>query len=540
MSRKSRARKTLPAVAAAGGRPMPGANAGEPGEFWSAGGYMRGETGPTFANWYPSPRDPSDEVRSAYVRAAGRANDIIHNSGWLTGAIDQAVANTVGTGLRLRCLPDAAALGWTEDEATDWAATVEDRFALWAGDPMECDIEGRSTFGQMQAAAFRAWFGPGEILSESAFKRRPGCTYGTKVRLIPPHRLSQRTAAPRLVQGVQMDADWMPTSYWFWRRDNPIGAEQEVEIEARNNRGRPRIVHVFDRVPGQFRGISPLVAALETARKFDQLAQATLTANLIRAVFAATITSDEPTEEVIKGFLTPAEQARMESENLSPFDCYAGMMSGWYRSNAQINLGVHGRFAHLFPGQKMELHGGQDRPGDYREMTLVLLREIMRCLGLTYESGTGDYSGATYASVNNATGEIFQITLYRRRNIIAPFCAPHFQAWLEEDIAAGRTPFPGGLAAFYRQRAAASRHEWVGAPKPQADALKQQKAHEGYRNMGVVSDEMICADLGVDVHDVYKQRAREMKLRQKLGLPEAGPIEPDPVADKLATAPEPK
>jgi hypothetical protein len=29
-------------------------------------------------------------------------------------------------------------------------------------------------------------------------------------------------------------------------------------------------------------------------------------------------------------------------------------------------------------------------------MTLVLLREIMRCLGLTYESGTGDYSGATY------------------------------------------------------------------------------------------------------------------------------------------------
>lgn len=524
---------------AAVGRPAPQAN-GMPGSSWSAGGYMRGETGPTFANWYPSPRDPADEVRAAYVRAAGRANDIIHNSGWLTGAIDQAVANTVGLGLRLRCLPDARLLGWTEDEATDWAAAVEDRFALWANDPLECDIEGRRTFGQMQSAAFRAWFGPGEIVSECAVKQRPGGLYATKVRLIPAYRLSQRTSYPRLVQGVQMDADWMPTSYWFWRRQMPLGAEQEIEIEARNARGRPRINHVFDGVPGQFRGISPLVSALETARKFDQLSQATLTANLVRAVFAATITSDEPTEDAIKGFLTPQEQARMEAENLSAYDAWASMQEGWYRHKGSIDLGINGRFAHLFPGQELKLLGGTDKPGDFREMTLVLLREIMRCLGLTYESGTGDYSGATYASVNNATSEIFQITLSRRKNIVGRFCAPHFEAWLEEDIARGGTPFPGGLAGFYRLRAAAVRHEWVGAPKPQADALKQQKAHQGYREMGVVTDEMICSDLGVDVHDVYKQRAREMKLREKLGLPEAGPAEPDPVADKLATAPEEK
>ncbi len=188
----------------------------------------------------------------------GRAVDVIHNSGWITGAIDQAVANTVGAGLRPRLMPDAAALGWTEDEATDWAARVEGRFlGLWANNPYECDIEGRRTFGQMQAAGYRSWFGPGEIVSECAWKRRPGATYGTKVRMIPAHRLSQRTSNPRLVQGVQMDADWMPISYWFWRRGAPVGAEQEIEIEARDRYGRPRIVHVFDGVPGQYRGISP-------------------------------------------------------------------------------------------------------------------------------------------------------------------------------------------------------------------------------------------------------------------------------------------
>jgi capsid protein len=87
---------------------------------------------------------------------------------------------------------------------------------------------------------------------------------------------------------------------------------------------------------------------------------------------------------------------------------------------------------------------------------------------------------------------------------------------------AGRTdrnrenPLPGGFYGFLANRQAASRAEWRGPPKPQADDLKTQKAHEGYKRMGVMSDEMICNDLGVDVEDVYRQRAHEKKLREKL------------------------
>ena len=498
-------------------------------------GYMRGEASSVFRGWHPMPRDPADEVRAAWVRAAGRAIDVIHNSGWISGAIDQAVANTVGIGLRPRLTVDADALGWTEDEATDWAARVEARFlGLYANNPYECDIETRRTFGQMQAAAFRSWFGPGEIVSECAWKRRPGGTYGSKVRLIPAHRLSQRTAYPRLVQGIQMDADWAPVSFWFWRRGAPIGAEQQIEIEARDRYGRPRIVHVFDGVPGQYRGISPLVAALATARRFDQLTEAKLTANLVQAVFAATIKSDEPTEEILKGLLTPQEYARMQNEGMSAFDAWAAMNDGWYK-NTQIDLGTHGRFAHLFPGQELEFHANAQSAADFKDLALFLLREILRCLGLTYESGTGDYTGATYSSVRMATNEIFQVTLYRRENIVAPFSTPHFMAWVEEDIAAGNTPFPGGIDGFVAKRSAFSL-KWYGTPKPEADNLKTAKTFETYRTMGVATDEAICADQGFgDVHDVYKQRAREMRLRAKYGLPENGPANtPDPVADKLA------
>lgn len=509
-----------------------------PSASWVPAGFMRGEHSPVFSSWLPAVRDPSEDVRAAYTRAAGRAINVIQNSGWLTGAIEQAVADTVGGGLRLRLLPDAKTLGWTEEFTTQWAAEVEDRFALWADNPRECDIEERRTFGQMQAAQYRAWFGPGEIVSENAWKPKAGCTYGTKVRLIPAHRLSQRTTMPRLVQGVQMDEDWAPISYWFWRRMAVTGAEQEIEMPARDATGAARIVHVFDGPPGTYRGISPLVSAIETARRFDQLSGATLTSELIRAVFAVTVTSDEPTEEVIKGFLTAQEQATMESAGLSAFDVYGTMNEEWYRAKPTINLGEAGRFAHLFPGQKMEFHAAGNSTSDFKELSMLLLREVLRCLGLTFEAGTGDYNGATYSSVRMATSSIYGVTLLRRKNIVAPFCRAHFEAWLEEEIARGFTKFPGGVAAFRAKRAAACRSAWVGSPMAQADPLKTQKTHEGYKNMGVMTDDDICSQLGTDVHDVYKQRQREMKLREKYGLPETATMAPDPVADKLVTEKE--
>jgi capsid protein len=38
--------------------------------------------------------------------------------------------------------------------------------------------------------------------------------------------------------------------------------------------------------------------------------------------------------------------------------------------------------------------------------------------------------------------------------------------------------------------------------------------------MGIMTDEMICNDLGVDVEDVYRQRAAEKKMRAKFDLPD--------------------
>jgi len=483
------------------------------------GQYMRGGRGVTFAGWRPALRETQDDIADAWDDAAARVADLIHNSGWLAGAVDQAVANTVGTGLRLKAIPENETFGMTSAEASVWAKTVERRFELWARNAQECDIQGLRTFGQMQGAAFRSWLVTGEILAELPFRRRPWNRYGTKVRLLPPHRLSRKTESmKRLVNGVYTDPDGMPIGYRAIRKDL-FKHDVEYDVRARDGMGRPRVIHVFDGLPGTHRGISPMAPALQVARQFDQLADATLMAAIVQTLFAVTITSDEPTEQVLAGLLTPQEQATMAAQGIAPMEAYMDMVAGFYEGTS-LNVGINGRLAHLFPGQELKFHTSNHPSSDYKDFSMHLLRELARCLGLTYESATGDNVGATYSSLQAATTEIFAITKARRQNIIAPFCQPIYEAWLEEEIATGGIAFPGGYEAFLANRTAASRAEWRGAPRPTADDLKKAKAHEVWKRLGVMSDAMICNDLGVDVDDVYQQLAQEKALREEYGLPD--------------------
>ncbi|CUH60242.1 phage portal protein [Thalassobacter stenotrophicus] len=481
--------------------------------------YMRGGRGVTFSGWRPALRESQDDISEAWDDAAARVADLIHNSGWLAGAVDQAVANTVGTGLRLKALPENETFGMSSTEASNWSKTVERRFELWARSAQECDIQGMRTFGQMQSAAFRSWLISGEILAELPFRRRSWNTYGTKVRLLPPHRLSRKTEnLARLVNGVYLDADGMPVGYLAIRKDM-FKYDVEYDVRARDRAGRPRVIHVFDGLPGTHRGISPMTPALQVARQFDQLADATLMASIVQTLFAVTITSDEPTEEVLAGLLTPQEQAQMSAQGVAPMEAYIDMVAGYYEGSS-LNVGINGRLAHLFPGQELKFHTSNQPSSDYKDFSMHLLRELARCLGLTYESATGDNNGATYSSLQAATTEIFAITKARRQNIVAPFCQPVYEAWLEEEIASGRIAFPGGYQAFLANRAAACRAEWLGAARPTTDDLKKAKAHEVWKRLGVMSDAMICNDIGVDVDDVYQQISQERDMRQEYRLPD--------------------
>lgn len=483
-------------------------------------GYLRGEPGSALmVNLMGTPalRDRAEDVRTGWVQANSRANDAQMNNGWIAGVVEQVIALMIGTGLRLNCKPDGSVLGWDDAQTASWARLVEKRWEIYASQPYECDAGGRYTVAQMEAAAVRQWFATGEIVAQIVEIERLGAETRTKARLLPSHWLSQKSnPIERLEHGVYQDAHGLPIGYLFDIRKPPYN-RIETRRAARDAFGRPRIVHVFDGAAGQVRGITPLAPALKIVRQFDQLSDATLTAAMIHAIFAATIESDYPTGDVMK-----ALQDEYEADAEIPAGAFEDFLSqkiDWHR-NVNIDLGRHGKIAHLLMGEKLKLHGSEHPNSTYEAFANFLLREIASCLGVMPSDLTGDYRGDTYSSVRMGIAKKWPLMEYRRRHIPGRFAQSIFEAWLEEQIDLGLIPLPGGIDRFVVNRTSLVRADWRGPAKPQADDVKAAKAHETWYRLGVMSQEMICNDLGVDHEDVHEQLGREKASRERHGLPD--------------------
>lgn len=477
--------------------------------------YMRGGELPLFFRWQPALRDSNDDVRAAWRLAASRAVDAIQNSGWLAGAVDQSTASVVGSGLRLNAKPDAESLGMSDGEANRWAERVEARFAMWASSPRSCDAGARFTFGQLQGQAYRHYLATGEVLGSLPWITRPGGGWGTKLRLLPAWRLSTETRPPHLVNGVELDDDGAPRAYRIKVRD-ANGSERDETFAAVDAYGRPLILHIFEGEPGQVRGISPLAPVLKVVRQFDQLADATLSAALIQAIFAAMFQSPAPNEEVIAGL-----QSEDEQQDASALESMVTGKKAWYR-NTDLDVGVTGKIIHGYPGDELKFFRSEHPNSTYADFAKFLLREISRVLAITYEDFSGDYAGATFSSARMGTASVWPRVVRRRAGVCVPLCQAIYEAWLEEEIERGSTEFPGGLAGFLDNRAAAARALWRGPTKPQADELKAANAAKVWRDNGM-SDAVVYEELGLDVDAVYEQRRRERDRRRELDLEDARP-----------------
>lgn len=482
---------------------------GQPAKKSPSAAFMRGGASPVFSRWNPALRDASDDVKSAWRLATARTVDSFHNSGWLAGAAESSTASVVGpNGLKLNAKPNADALGWTQGEANQWARRVEARFSIWAESARACDAGARYSFAQLLAIAYRHSMATGEELATLPFFFRPGSAWGTKLRILPAWRMSSKSEGDDLIQGVRVNATGAPVSYVLKERAGFRG-EIEREWRATDSFGRPLVVHIFDGEPDQVRGIPAYTPALKVTRQFDQLADATLTAALIQAVFAAIFESSAPGDDALAALQSGSEQNRSMINMLT-------QKADWYNST-DVDLGIGGKIVHSFPGDELKFLRSEHPNATYEPFARFLLREMSRTAAVTYEDFTGDFSGATFSSIKMGTAVVWPKVVYRRRYISAPLAQRAYEAWLEEDIESGGTPFPGGVEGFLRNREALAQANWRGPTMPQADELKAAQAARQWQAAGV-PDEIIFDALGLDVDDVYEQRKREQDRREALEL----------------------
>ncbi|MBB3937924.1 phage portal protein [Aureimonas phyllosphaerae] len=516
--------ETKPRVRVSAGRSVDTAPTARPANATRAvQRYLRPDSARILSMRQAVTRDAHLDVREAAGRASALALDFLHNSGWLAGAADQIIADTIGTELKLNARPDLTRLGYTEKQRAAWCRLVEAEWRRWAWTPSECDLAGKMTIADMLDAVIRHYLVYGEAFGVFDFlepedRRTYGVRTGTKVSLVAPHRLPRTSSEfEGIDQGIRHDSRGRVRAYRFRKRAR--GIENDTDILARD------VIHVMDRSdnPGSPRGISVLAPILKVLAQSDQLADATLATALLQTIFAATIKSPEPSDQAFDAIRKLAEDDELDGlEGLG--DLAQDLVDVWgARIGALKDKGIsitsQSQINHLGPGEVFEMHTAATPGSQYLPFSKDLKREMARRLGVTVESFTGDHTGATYSSVRMGIASIWPIVLRRRERIAAPFAQAIYEFWLEESIAEGRIPFRGGYGAFLANRDRVVWAEWQGPAQPTADDAKSAMAARLRLELGLSSLADEAGLLGRDWEETAIQIGREIQLLTEHNIP---------------------
>lgn len=492
------------------------------------GGGMEGaeRTSREMLRWTPPLISPDRQINANKDLADARGRDIVQNDAYATGAVNLHRDSIVGSQYRLNAQPDYDVLGTDEGWAEEFQATVEPRFNLIA-DSVEnwLDASGTMTLTGMIRLAVGGFLMTGEVLGTAEWLRSAMRPCSTAVQIVSPTRLSNPDGMADtryLRRGIEIDVFGAPQSYWF-RTSHPgdAYADQDMlrwrNVPVRKPWGRRMVIHITEKLqPDQTRGVADMVSALKAMRMTKKFQEITLQNAVVNASYAAAIESELP-REVVFGALGAGTAGLGDALNtyMTALAAYTG---------AAPNLAIDGtKIPHLFPGTKLNLTPMGTPGGVGTEFEQSLLRHIASSLGLSYEQFTRDYTKTNYSSARASMSETWKY-MQSRKKIVADRLATHiYVLWLEEQINAGNVPLPPGMTIndYYAdavKREALHACDWIGASRGQIDELKETQAAVARIDAGFSTIEKEAARLGEDFRKVFRQRAREKKLAESLGL----------------------
>ncbi|MCZ4270727.1 phage portal protein [Maritalea porphyrae] len=473
------------------------------------------------AGFLPNLREPADEVDQNLYKQVSRILSLQQSSGFFRNVVEISVSQVVGCGLRMSSRPNADRLGWSDKEAEKFSTEFETAFRTWAQNPYSCDASGQFTFGGLQQAYLASAASYGEGLSLIVNEKRPGVKNTTKVKLLPPSRIVDRSDGIDLVQGVRTNKWGLPISYLITEKfsDGTIG---EREIRVRDRDGRQTLVHRFMPNIAVTRGMPTLGAGMKSYRQFDQYGDANLTQKMVRSIFGAIIHSQVNGMEAFRGLMTQQENVAADASGASNFDWqgYVQQHQKFYK-NSKLDLTQHGRIGQLFPGDKMEFVESKAANDEFDPIARWLMLEFAASAGLSYESATGDYRGATYSSIRMAGAKEWQGVLRKRNELVAPFNSAVATAFLEEEIFTGRIKLPGGkdFKFFLDNREDIARTTWNGPAQPQADEFKAARAAQVRIDSGIASVQEVSDEYGTNYDETVVQQGRENEAAKREGVP---------------------
>jgi lambda family phage portal protein len=488
------------------------------------------------ACWQPPLVSADVEMQPGLHVNRARSRELVHTNAFASNALETLRDGVIGRSFDLALIPDYDVLGVSADEADTWAQFAEGEWRRYASSyHFDVDASRKSTWTFLMHQVMAGVHVDGEVLGIVRAKEGP-LGYQTCLQMIEPERLDDRnnqvdTNLVEIRYGVERDEYGEPIAYHI-RKSHPSDArwnlprtgDDTVRIERYGLNYRPQVLHVFDEDrPGMTRGVSrAMITSLRQIKMLQSYNDAELAKQIQAASFAAVIESEL---DYTKAMGLLGDQMESYGNNITTAAVSHLKSIAPYHKETGLNYGG-ARVVHLVPGEQLKLVQSAVSGMQMEPFERAFLRQIAAGLNVSYEDLSRDYSDLSYSAARQSLTQVWRRYLRMRTMLVQKFAMPFVAAWMEEAIMTKRLPMLGRFKAndqgWRNARHALVRGDFISWDRPIIDPVKEYTGKGIAMAYGLTTLRDEAAAEGSDWTSNLRQREREMRERERLGLNQGG------------------
>lgn len=458
-------------------------------------------------SWAAIPQDADSALLPDLQTLRERSRDLVRNNPLAGGAINTAVTNIVGTGLKLQSRPDREILNFTDEQADQWESNVEREFRMWASDPQYCDIRKTLNFADNQDLVFRQTLENGDAFTLMAREKAKNFPYTLRLQLVEADRVCNKDLVKdteTLSAGVERDKTGAPVNYhimdqhpgnWLYRS----GYTWTIVPAFGEKSGLRNVIHSYRMLrPGQTRGVPYLAPVIETLKQLGRYTEAELMGTVVSALFTVFIKTE------------------LGAPMLGPMQGDSAVTGSVGSSDTDVKLG-NGALIGLRPGESIETADPKRPNTAFDPFIKAILEQVGVALEIPFEILIGHFS-ASYSASRAALLEAWRFFRGRRRWLASSYCQVVYENFLAEGIALRRIAAPGFFSDPLFRRAYCGAI-WIGDAPSQIDPLKEVDAAEKRLELGLSTlDEETVMLTGGDFEANYPRIKKEREMMKAIGM----------------------
>lgn len=433
-------------------------------------------------NWRVSNQSAEMTDRYSRMEVLARARDLERNSDIMNATIGAFERNIIGGGYSLQA----------QTEESELNKQIEKAWKKWCK-KRNCDVTGTQSFSQMLRMAVHRKKVDGGVLFVKRYTSDGFVPF--KLQMLEVDELDSDVMKPKnqgnkVVGGIEYNSWNKPVGYFIRQYSlDGMTINQPVWIDAEQV-----IFYYSKKRPSQVREMSDMAPTITRIRDVNEFMTSIAVKQRIEACLSVFIKKSLPTTAIGRG-----GNAAIDKERLN----YDGKM--------------------LSPGMIKELNAGDEvqvvnpagQSADATSFTKLQQRLIGSGQGMSYEAMSRDMSESNYSSARQGIIED-DLTCSSERELLAEVMDEIYETFVISAVLCGKLNIPKFWEEGEKERYLS--HEWIKAPKPWIDPVKESTADRTALETGQKTFKQICSENGKDWRIQLEDMAEVNEYARSLGI----------------------